>query len=124
MKKIVFDTNFLLDCFRLKIDFLSEIEEKIEKPYELLILTPNLKEIEKIARTRKKEAKYAKVALEFIKNNCKLITTEEKDADKAILKFSDENTFVATNDRKLRKSLKALKVKNIYLKSIKKLEVS
>ncbi|MEM5794572.1 MAG: PIN domain-containing protein [Candidatus Aenigmatarchaeota archaeon] len=123
MKKIILDTNFLIDCLKFKVDFLKEIEEKIEKPFKFFVLEPNLKELEKIAKTRKKEAKYAKLALEFVKSNCKLISTKEKSADKAILKFSDENTFVATNDRKLRKSLKALKVKNIYLKSLKKIEI-
>lgn len=123
MKKIIFDTNFLIDCFKFKVEFLKEIEEKIEKPFQLFILEPNLKELEKIAKTKKKEAKYAKLALEFVKNNCKLIATEEKSADQAILSISDKDTFVATNDKKLRKSLKALRVKNIYLKSLKKIEV-
>ncbi|MCS7105809.1 MAG: PIN domain-containing protein [Candidatus Aenigmarchaeota archaeon] len=123
MKKIVFDTNFLIDCFRFKVDFLKEIEEKIEKPYKFLVLEQNLKELEKIAKTNKKEAKYAKLALQFVKSNCELISVKEKSTDKAILKFSDKDTFVATNDRKLRKSLKTLGIKNIYLKSLKKLEV-
>ncbi|MEM5882900.1 MAG: hypothetical protein QXQ77_01490 [Candidatus Aenigmatarchaeota archaeon] len=124
MKKIVFDTNFLIDCFRFKVEFLEEIEEKIGKPFKFLVLEPTLKELEKIAKTGKKEANYARLALEFVKNNCELIATKEKSADKAILKFSDENTFVATNDKKLRKSLKVLKVKSIYLKSLKRIEVS
>jgi rRNA-processing protein FCF1 len=46
-----------------------------------------------------------------------------KSADEGILNFSDENTFVATNDKQLRKNLKVLKIKNIYLKSMKKIAI-
>lgn len=123
MKKIIFDTNFLIDCFKFKVDFLKEIEEKIEKPFKLLVLDLNLKELKTIAKTRRKEAKYAKIALDFVKKSCKIIPSQAKNADQGILEASDENTFVATNDKELRKNLKALKIKNIYLKSMKKIAI-
>jgi rRNA-processing protein FCF1 len=123
VKKIIFDTNFLIDCFRFKIDFLREIEEKIEKPFEFFTLDLNLKELEAIAKTRKKEAKFARIALDFVKRNCEILKANAKSADEGILNFSDENTFVATNDKQLRKNLKVLKIKNIYLKSMKKIAI-
>ncbi|MGC8812014.1 MAG: PIN domain-containing protein [Candidatus Aenigmatarchaeota archaeon] len=123
MKKIIFDTNFLIDCFRFRVDFLKEIEEKIEKPFKFLVIDLSLKEIGAIAKTRKKEAKYARLALEFAKKKCEIVELKAKNADEAILIFSDKDTFVATNDKKLRKSLKALNVKNIYLKSKKKVAI-
>ncbi|MEM7825305.1 MAG: PIN domain-containing protein [Candidatus Aenigmatarchaeota archaeon] len=123
MKKIIFDTNFLIDCFRFRVDFLKEIEENIEKPYEFFVVNLSLKELESIAKTRKKEAKYARIALAFLKKNCKVVFIKAKNADQGILKISDENTVVATNDKQLRKNLKRLKIKNIYLKSMKKIGI-
>jgi len=125
MKKIILDTNFLIDCFRFKIDFLEELKDLVQGPFEILILSCVVKELKKISKKKSKESKYAKFALKLIKRRkFKILETSSKNADKEIIANADKNTIVATNDAKLRKSLKVLKIKNIYLRARKHLDIS
>jgi rRNA-processing protein FCF1 len=52
------------------------------------------------------------------------IKVEEKDADKAFLNIANKNTIIATNDVDLRKKLKNLGIKTIYLRARKHLAMS
>jgi rRNA-processing protein FCF1 len=124
MKKILLDTNFLIDLIRFKLN-LEEIGELIDGPYQLIVLNPVIKELKKISSFKTKESTHAKVVLELLKSRgIEILDTKEKDADKAVLALKDENTIVATNDVELRKKLKSLGTKTIYLRSKKHLAMS
>lgn len=124
MKKILLDSNFLIDCLKFKVDFLNEIEKIIEEKFEILILENVLEELERIGKRKTKESKYARLLLKLIKEkNFKIVSTEFENADDAIISFADKNTIVATNDIKLRKTLKAYGIKIIYLRGRKKLAI-
>jgi rRNA-processing protein FCF1 len=124
MKKIVLDTNFLIDLIRFKVK-LGEIDELINEPYRLIVLNSVIRELERISDSKTKESGHAKIALELANSkSIEILDTKEKSADKAILALIDKNTLVATDDRKLRENLKALETKTIYLRSKKHLAVS
>jgi rRNA-processing protein FCF1 len=119
--KLIFDTNFLIDLARFRIGF-EEIENLGE---ELLTLNSVVKELEKIASSKGKNSKNAKIALKLIElKNIRIIKSKEKNVDKGILKLAKKNTLIATNDRKLRKILKKRGIKTIYLRKKKKIAVS
>lgn len=122
MKRIFLDTSFLIDIVRYKIDIKS-LDEILEEKYELFTITQVIKELEKIASSRKKESKYAKLALKLIDlHKIKILKFSEKSADKVLISLS--NAIIATNDKKLRKRLKDKKIKTIYLRAKKTLEMS
>lgn len=124
MKKIILDSNFLIDCLKFKVNFLEEIKRFVEENFEILILENVLKELEKMSKRRTRESKYAKLALKIVKEkNFKIVSTSFENTDEAIISSSDENTIVATNDIELRKTLKAYGIKNIYLRAKKYLEI-
>jgi rRNA-processing protein FCF1 len=120
MKRVILDTNFLTIPYQFNIDIFSEIDRVVEGKYELTTLDCVVDELEKLKKTRGKNAVAAKVGLILIKEkNVKVIKTNEKRVDNAIYKFADNNTIVATNDRDLIRKLKSKNIKILYLKSKK-----
>jgi len=92
------DTNFLLSCLELKIDFISEIERISNFKYQLYILAGVLKELE--------NKKLGKLALDIIKQrNIKVINSKNSYVDKDILGLKGDY-IIATNDKELIKKLK------------------
>jgi rRNA-processing protein FCF1 len=120
---VVLDTNFLIDLARYKID-LKQIEGTVGIRCELATLDKVVDELKKIAQSRKKDSKYAKLALILIDlHKIKILSAPERSTDKA-LTFLARSTIIATNDRKLRKNLRAKKFKTIYLRAKKHLAIS
>ena len=120
--RILIDTNFFIDLLRFRIS-LHEISTLVLEKYDLFTLDSVLNELNKIANKKTNDSQYAKLSLEFIKNNQIKILKSEGEADKVILKLADKNIFVATNDRELRKMLKRKGTKTIYIKSRKHLGI-
>ncbi len=117
IRKIIFDSNFLVDIFRFKIDF-EEMFFLATKKAKLVIPRFVIEELRRI------NSPFSKLALELIKKkNFKVVETKEK-GDKGFFELIDKYTVVATNDSKLRKKLKKLGVKTIYLRGLSKLEMS
>ena len=123
MKKLLLDTNFFIDLYRFKVG-LERLDEILEEQFECFILSSSIEELKKIAREKGKAGKFARLVLEIIKNKkVKVIEVEGKSTDEAFLSLADKNTIIATNDSKLRKKLKEMGVKTIYLRGRKRLEV-
>jgi len=122
MKKIILDTNFLTIPYQFNVDIFEEIDRIMEEDYELVTLD---KVVEELKRMKKgKDAVAARIGLELIeKKNIKVIKTDEKKVDNAIVKLADKDTIVATNDRVLREKIKNKNVKVLYLRSKKHLEM-
>jgi rRNA-processing protein FCF1 len=122
MKKIILDTNFLIDLGRFRIS-IDEIGKVLPENYEMQIVAPSLEELKKIAATNTEESKFAKYALMLIDlRKMKILETNES-ADNAILSIADKDTLVATNDIVLRKKLKMKGFRCIYVRAKKKLEI-
>jgi rRNA-processing protein FCF1 len=121
MKRLFLDTNFLVDVVKYKID-LDEIEKLVGEECSMLVVKPVLNELKKISSGKAKDSKFAKVALMVIKEGgVDILETEGKKADDAIVSAADMDVIAATNDIKLRKRLKILGVKTIYLRAKKHL---
>ncbi|MDI6798381.1 MAG: ribonuclease VapC [Candidatus Aenigmarchaeota archaeon] len=124
MRKVILDTNFLISSFFFKVDFLDEIKNLVGESLEFLTLDSVVSELNRIGETKRKDSKYAKLALKFLKQEkIKVIRSKAKNADEAILGVADENCIVATNDKELRKRLKTFKAKVIYLRAKKHLAI-
>jgi len=124
MKRILLDTNFLIDLAKFKIDA-EELSVILTEPYRLFMFSSAVTELKKIAEGRGSSSKFAKIALEMIRlEGIGIVKVKEKDTDKAVLNLANEDTIIATNDRELRKKLKNLGIKTIYLRSKKHLAMS
>jgi len=124
MKKIILDSNFLTIPYQFNIDIFEEIDRIMEEEYELMTLDGVIEELKKIKKSKGKDAVAASIGLELIKKkNVRIIKTDEKSVDNAIIKIADKDTIVATNDRELRQKLKNKNVKSIYLRNKKYLEM-
>ena len=107
--KIILDTNFLLLPAQFKIDIFEELKEFSQHIFTFDVC---IDELEGIAKSGGRKSVQARVALDLLKKKrIKIIKTGEKNADIAILKYvktikKDGDLSVATNDRKLIKTLK------------------
>lgn len=120
--KVLLDSNILIDIVRFKLD-VDEIDNLISKPYTLVTVDSVINELTGISNRKSKVGGYAKVALKIVRRyNFEVLKAGRKQTDKALLDLAkSEKILVATNDRMLRKELKALDKKTIYLKSKKHL---
>lgn len=123
MKKIILDTNFLMDLGKFKVG-LEEIKEIVDEPYQLFTLGLVVNELKKISNSTGRDARNAKFALELIKiNEINILNSSKTNTDNAIIDLADKGTIVATNDIELRKKLKKLEIKTIYLRAKKHLGI-
>lgn len=126
--KIILDTNFLMLPGQSRIDIFDDIKELMVEPYELCIFKATINELNKIASSKKKDSINAKIALELIKQkNLKTLKNssieEETYIDDIILKNIDNSHILCTQDKALKRLIKAKnkKIKIITLKSRNKL---
>ncbi len=115
--RVILDTNFLIDLFRFKVG-LEEIFD-IFPDAQLCVLQPSVGELQKIAKSKSKDSKYAKVSLAF-RDGIKILECDEPETDNALLNFS-KDSVIATNDRTLRKKITEKGGKVIYLRAKKHL---
>lgn len=119
--KILLDTNFLIDMVRFKVD-LDILSDLIGK-HEFATFSSVKDELKSLSKKTTGSGRHAEVALKFIEmNNIETINSSRR-PDNAMLEAVDKNTLVATNDIALRKKLKSLGMKTIYLKSKKHLAI-
>ncbi len=118
---ILLDANFLLIPAQFGVDIFQELDRLVSKKFELTILNKTIEELKNLAKYSLKRQKEVQIALELAKK-CKIIEIESsKDSfnnvDDIILHLAVINRWiVATNDRKLRKKLRANQISVIYLR--------
>lgn len=119
--RVALDTNFIIDIFRFNI----ALEELYDLRPEISLCTTRqvMNEVRNIAAKRTRDAKFAKVALQFLEKSASLVEVDAKNADESLLKISKYDTIVATNDSELRKKLRKSGVKTIYLRARKHLAI-
>ena len=119
--KVLLDTNFIVDCFRYKID-MKDLFELV--PRARLATVPQVvMEIKTMAgRKTSTHGKYARVAAKLI-DGVEVVDAPRGKADDALVALADRENIVATNDEKLRRRLKAKGLKTIYLRGRKELSI-
>ena len=126
--KIIMDSNALFVPLQFKIDIFEQIDKLLNMRFELILLSPIRRELEKLAKKgSSKMQKNASYALKMAEK-CKLIELDEKrpdsSPDDSIFQAAREwNSPVFTNDRKLRKRLRDINVPVIYVREKSRLEI-
>ncbi len=131
--RIILDTNFLLIPARLRVDIFEEIRRIMNEPYELCVVEETINELNSLVNKGGKDGVSAKVALELIKkkginviktksflNRTKLRSLNTAlDADGVIIdtiKKEPRRFIIATQDKELKKRVKALGTRVIVLR--------
>ena len=123
MKRVILDTNFLMSLVRFRVG-LEDIKDLVDGPCQLFTLNLVVDELKKISESKGKHAKDASLALKIIKlNDVNVLNAGKTNTDNAIIGLADKASVVATNDIELRKKLKKLEIKTIYLRAKKHLAI-
>jgi len=125
--KIILDSNALFVPLQFKVDIFEELKTLLNMKFELVLLSPILKELELIAeKGSPKMRKYVSYALKLAEK-CAFFEVYEKNAgspDDVIAVVARKwNCPVFTNDRELRKRLRNINVPVIYVRQKSRLEI-
>ena len=125
--KIILDSNALFVPLQFKIDVFEELKRLLDMNFELVLLSPVRRELERLAeKDSPKMCKNASYALKLAEK-CKLVEVNEKTAastDDVIVKTAQEwKSPVFTNDKQLRKRLRDINVPVIYVRQKSRLEI-
>ncbi|MCD6300775.1 MAG: 30S processome protein Utp24 [Staphylothermus sp.] len=117
---ILLDTNMLL-LMADGLNIFGQIEDKLETHPIYIVLKPVIEELEKLAKKPQPSvSRKAKFALEIARKYCQIIdvkTNPGEKVDDIILRYASEHRVaVATNDKELRKRLRAHSIPEIYLR--------
>jgi len=125
--KVILDSNFLFLPFQFRIDILEELKTLLNQRFEPVLLSSTYQELrmmaEKSSPTRRKQASLAlKLAEKYTLTNVEKSVRETN--DDVILRVATEwKSPVATNDRELRKRLRARSIPAIFLRGKTRLEM-
>jgi rRNA-processing protein FCF1 len=118
--KVVFDTSFLVNAVKFKLDFRKEL-----RGYELLLIPTVADELSELSQGLGADAKHAKVALGLVKDFGTVFEPNKYagDADGALLQLSRQGYVVATQDMPLRAAIRSAGGKVAYIRGRKKIVV-
>lgn len=117
---IIFDSNALMMLFEFNINFEEQLTQLFGK-YKLVVPKAVIEELKKLKEKAKgKKKNNAKASLDLIKKT-KLETIDTKkhgNVDEIIVSLAEKTKYtVLTNDKELRKKLKQIPVKVVFLRS-------
>lgn len=119
--KILLDTNFLLTLVRYKIFGFEEIKQKV--PCEFYTLSRILYELKGLGKGDKKVKKEVAIVEQVLKNNnVKVLDSTKENVDEELIELSKEYV-IATNDKELRRKVKAVGGKTIFVRSLTYVDV-
>ena len=125
--KIILDSNALFVPLQFKIDIFEELKTLLNRNFELVLLSPIRRELEKLAEKgspgMRRNASYALNLAE----RCIFydVNREFASPDDAVLQMAKEwNCPVFTNDRELKKRLRDINVPVIYVRQKSRLEIN
>ena len=115
--EIILDANFILIPHKKKIDIFSRIPELLPEKHDFVTLGSVVNELEGIAEGASDDAAAARTALKLIKVKGVKVVPSSGPADHAIVDYASrrEKTVVCTNDKELKRKLKAAGVKTVSL---------
>jgi len=100
---------------QFKIDVFEQL-----RGHELCLINTVEDELHKLSKGNSKDANAALLALHIIATkDLKMLKTNEKNADKSLIKYSIEGYIIATQDIRLRERIKKAGGKAIYIRQKK-----
>jgi len=119
LRAVILDTNFLLVPFQQKIDILSELDYLLDFSHRYVVSSRTVSELKRLGKNKGRKGMAARLALKLLEANADRIEklASRLPVDEWIVRYAEKTgAVVCTNDRKLRKRLKARNIKIIALK--------
>jgi len=125
--KVILDSNFLFIPSQFKIDVFEGLMNLLNQRFEPVLLSSTHQELRTMAeKGPSKRRKQASLALKLAEK-CRLVNVEkeaEETNDDVILRIAAQwKSPVATNDRELRRKLRARDIPVIFLRGKSRLEL-
>jgi rRNA-processing protein FCF1 len=119
-KRVILDSSAILMLFEFSINLEDELTNLLGK-FKIILPSPIVEELKFLSNFGNgKKGQNAKAALELLKRY--EIVDEEGNGDDSIINLAKKiNGIVVTNDRDLKRRIKELSLKVIYLRGKKKL---
>lgn len=108
--KVLLDSNFILVPIQFKVDIFHEILNLVGNA-KICSLSACIGEAKNASKGKYKSFVDQLLELGKIK-----VIEAEGNVDQLLLEFGKRNYIIATNDRRLRKNLDQMGIKNIYLR--------
>ena len=125
--KVVLDSNFLFIPSQFHVDIFKELENRLNRRFDPVLLSPTRMELLKMAeKGSPKMRQQALLALKLAEKCCFVNVKQsykETHDDVIVRVAKDWRCPVATNDKELRKRLRIISVPVIYLRQKSHLEV-
>ncbi len=108
------DTNFILSCYRFRI-YLEEIDHLIDEVHEIVVPANVLEELKRLTLTGKDEE--ARKTMLKVLDSYTTLPLEGK-VDTSLLEFAREHDcIICTNDKPLRKVLRKMGIRTIFVRA-------
>jgi rRNA-processing protein FCF1 len=124
--RIVLDSNALFVPIQLKIDIFQELKTLLNRNFELILLKPIQRELERLASEGSPQMQRKVSYALKLAEKCTIVGVKEDAAspDDVILQTARKwNCPVFTNDRELRQKLRNINVPVIYVRQKSRLEI-
>jgi len=119
-KLVLLDTNFVLSCYKFGIN-LEEIDRIVDEAHEIVVPENVLRELKHLNLKGKDEE--ARKTMLTILNRYPVLPLHNK-VDASLLEYAQlHDCIVCTNDRNLRKKLKKMGKKTIFVRGRSHLEM-
>jgi rRNA-processing protein FCF1 len=114
----------LLAIGQFKADVFAAVKQKLGEKTAFFVPKSVLAELAGIAEKGRKYERLAGIAMQAIeRNNAEEVETTAKNADDSLIELAGQGFYIASNDSSLRKKIKSLGGKNIYLRKKKLVEM-
>ena len=121
-KTIALDTNMLLSIEQFKVDVFRQAKD-LEGKVKFIVPMQVASELKQLAKESKTLAKRVNIAQQLMKKHeVKRKRVEAANADQALIILAQDGVIIATNDRELRKKIKAKKGSIMFLRKKKLIE--
>ena len=111
MKRIILDTSFIVSSVDFKVDIFSELGRICVFNYEVCIIDKTIDELNEIIDNQKgKNRVNAKIAKEMFLGKVKILKEKGEEVDDILVKLSDSENIIATQDKELKKRIKGRKI--------------
>lgn len=107
MKKVILDTNVVVDLVEFKVDLFREMERILDFPYQVCVVQGTITELEQIIKTQRlRFQRAARLGLALLKaKNVKILPGKGK-VDDVLADYSQRGALILTQDWGLKTRLK------------------
>ena len=106
MKKVILDTNAVMEMVEFKIDLFRELERILDIPYQVGVVEGTIKELEEIIKNQRlRFSRAAKMGIALLKAKKVNVLSGKGKVDDVLVEYSHQGALVLTQDKELKKRL-------------------